>query len=572
MIYKLGTLIDIIGKLNYDEPLFTDTETVGLYGKVRLFQAYQAHWEQAVLVEWPNAIELMALLSSCTSVWHNSHYDLTCLAQETGIRFVPDSFEDTFLAARIAQPQYETYSLDEVMTRCVGYDPYSDAKLDKATLQKSDWGKLVLTPSQLLYAAIDVYHMPAIWEAVKGALHSSSYKLDISTVKSALDFQWNGMPIHSEKLISKYKETEAELATIHMPINANSWQQVRKWLDVEQSDKQALSELALRDGNTKAGDVLKVRQLRKLTSFMEKYDVERVYGKFKPSARSGRLTSDDENVQQIPRKLKCVFGHSKESGRTLIYSDYAQLELRTICSILGVRLMEQLFREGTDLHMYVAHILFGDTATKQDRQVTKTYNFNLLYGGSVNMVRSILITYGFWIEEKVASKHKAKWLNVFPEINKWQQECIARWRNGKLNRTPLGRQYYSKLMTDFMNVMNQGAGAEVAKLALHYFNPWLKEFNKDMEDKALLCNFIHDSFIIDSPDNPEVYQVVAEKLAECMQEAWFEMSKLMKIKDLPMPVDVKVGRNWGDLEEDENVDYSFSLAPYKMLEKVNAGC
>ena len=551
-------------------PLFADTETIGLYGQVRLLQLYQETWDKVILVDTPNILEMMLFIDKHNSVWHNAHYDLTTVQQQSGITWCPKNFEDTFLASRLAQPQFLEYSLDAVMARCIGHDPYAKAGLDKKKLQKSDWSKLVLTDDQLLYAAIDVYYMPQVWDEVCSAITTPSYKLDKLTVRHCLSFQWNGSPVDSKRLFKKYRETEADLAKISMPINANSWQQVRAWLGVDKSDKQFLSELELRDGNERAGNVLKVRKLRKLISFMDKYDKERVIGKFKPSTRSGRLSSDDENKQQIPRALKEVFGYPEDSNRVLIYSDYAQLELRTICAILGVSMMEKLFRAGEDLHGFVAQMLFGDSWTKKDRQVTKTYNFNLLYGGSVGMVCSILITYGLWVEQRAANKHKRKWLNLFPEIDKWQQESTSAFYKGKMNSTPFGRQYKAKLMTDFMNIQNQGAGAEVAKLALHYFTPRLAEYNKSFDaDDAVLCNFIHDSFIIDAPDEPKIYKDISLMLAECMQEAWFEMSKLYKIKDLPMPVDVKVGKNWGDLEEDVNVIYDFTLEPYKMLEKTN---
>ena len=39
-----------------------------------------------------------------------------------------------------------------------------------------------------------------------------------------------------------------------------------------------------------------------------------------------------------------------------------------------------------------------------------------------------------------------------------------------------------------------------------------------------------------------------------MQEGWFELSKCLAIKDLPMPVEVKVGYNWGDIESKEVED------------------
>ena len=566
MIYKIVKLEEI--PVNKDLPLFSDAETCGLYGKVRLYQCYQEGWSHVLLVEWPNEMQLAAFLMQNYTVWHNAHYDITTIQEQTGTRIITPSFDDTFLASRLAQPQYEKYSLDDVIKRTIGTDPYEDAGLDKKVLQKSDWSKLKLTEDQLLYAAIDVKYMPEIWADVSRVIEDTTYILDKSSLCKALDFQWNGMPVDSERVNNEYTRINKELSEIPMPVNANSWQQVRAWLNVDQSDKIFLSNLALR-GNDKARAVLDVRSRRKLLSFLEKYDHDIIYGKFKPSARSGRFTSDDHNLQQIPRALKCIFGYPEDSDRVLIYSDYAQLELRTIAAILDVSLMVEMFRDGTDLHGYVASVLFGEEWTKADRQVTKTYNFNLLYGGSVGMVLSILITYGLLVEERIATRHKRKWLNMFKEIDKWQQQEISLWRKGKLGCTPLGRQYKGKLMTDQMNIKNQGAGAEVAKLALHYFHPWLLEYNKENGTDVKLCNFIHDSYILDAPNDPEIYKPVAIKLAECMQEAWFEMSKLFKVKDLPMPVDVAVGYNWGDIEGDVDNIWDYQLEPYKMLAKVN---
>ena len=567
MIYKIVKLENVI--VDESLPLFTDTETCGLYGKVRLLQCYQRGWPLVLLVEWPNSIQLAAFMLKHYTIWHNAHYDITTVQQQSGTRFVPQKFDDTFLAARIAKPYWVEYTLDATITSVIGYDPYRKAGLEKSKLQKSDWSKPVLTEDQLLYAALDVKYMPEVWDSVCSAADTPVYQLDMSSLRIALDFQWNGMPVDSARLNTEYTKISKELAAIPMPINANSWQQVRKWLNVEQSDKKFLSELALR-GNDKARAVLDVRTRRKLISFLEKYDVDKVIGKFKPSARSGRFTSSDENLQQIPRALKKIFGYPVDSDRILIYSDYAQLELRTICAILAVKLMEEMFRKGIDLHGYVASVLFGENWTKKDRQVTKTYNFNLLYGGSVGMVLSILITYGLLIEERLANRHKRKWLDLFKEIAKWQEKQIAAWRRGDLGSTPFGRKYVGNLMTDQMNIMNQGAGAEVAKLALHYFAPWLSNYNKECGTNVKIANYIHDSFILDAPNDPEVYKPVATKLAECMQEAWFEMSKLYKIKDLPMPVEVSVGFNWGDIEDDDCTNvWDFTLEPQAMYAKVN---
>lgn len=551
------------------QPLFCDTETQGLYGKIRIIQCYQSHWDGVIIIEYPKAHELLTLLTSVQTVWHNAHYDLSCVQNALDMAYPFTEFADTFLLYRLAHPALESYSFDDVCTHVLGYDPYIAAGFDKKVMQKSDWSKPVLDDGQKLYAALDVYHMPAIFEACSGSLDDPSYILDKSTVVTALKFQHNGMPVDPSKLDKHWVAIEKELASIDMPVNANSVPQVRQYLHLEEGQSTAkleLSRMAYKHNNEKAEAVIKVRGLRKLLSFLKKYDVERLKGYFKPSTRSGRLASDHENLQQIPRKLKGIFGYAIDSDRVLVYSDYAQLELRTICAILGVKVMERLFREGKDLHGYVAEILFGSDYTKADRQVTKTYNFNLLYGGSVNMVLGILLTYGTYISEVVANRHKRKWLNLFSEIDAWQQKSISAWRKGKLDSTPLGRHYKGKLMTDQMNIKNQGAGAEVAKLALHYFYPWLEEFNKEHDTDVMLCDFIHDSYILDAPNDPEIYKPVATKLAECMQEAWFEMSKLYKVRDLPMPVEVKVGWNWGDIEEGEGIIYEHNLEGMEMYD------
>lgn len=599
--YRTTDLVSAMAELDNSQPVFADTETCGLYGKIRLLQLYQEQLDDVLLVEWPNVFELMTELNKLNTVWHNSHYDITTAQQTSGTRWVPPEFEDTLYLARLAFPEKEKFSLDEVMEYSLGYDPYTKQGLDKKKLQKTDWSKPVLTDEQLLYAATDVYFMPAVWNNVSQELGSPSYKLDMLTLRRCFDFQWNGMPVDQDRLVDLYETTEQKIQDYNMPINVNSWQQVRPYIGENESDGLALATFALQ-GNERAGNVRAVRKLKKQNSFLKKFEStdSRIYGKFLPSARSGRLTSKDQNLQQLPRSTKGVFGYPEEAGRVLIYADYAQLELRTICAITVCKAMEDLFRQAADLHGYTAEMLFGsldsviekmeakayarrDVVTaqeladirkaaklqrKRERQLSKTYNFSFLYGGGINMLISILIeTANVLLSERQANKDRARWRNLWREIYAWQERGIAAWRKNRLGSTPLGRRYKAKMMTDQLNIENQGAGAEVAKLALHYFGPTLDEAKKD---DAYLVNFIHDSFIVDCPNDPAIYQPIAIKMAEAMQEAWFEMSKLFAIKDLPMPVDVIVGTNWGDIEDDDAPNiWEYSLEGMTMLEKVN---
>ena len=566
--YRFATLAEAAKVIDPKMPLFCDTETCGFYKKIRLLQLMQAGWDEVILVEWPGDFEVASFLSFYDSKWHNAHYDITTVQQLTETRWVPKRFDCTFLLARLAYPTKEKFDLENVLEYVLGYDPYSKQGLNKKALQKSNWDKLILDEDQFLYAATDVFHMPALWEVVKGQVTNQNYTLDKSTLISCLDFQWNGLPVLKDKIFELYESNEARIKELNVPINVNSWQQVRPYIGEDESDDLALARFSMQ-GNTRAKDVREARKLRKQNSFLDKFDTTdgRIYGKFKPSARSGRLTSNDQNLQQLPRATKGVFGYAPEAGRVLIYSDYAQLELRTICAIVNCLLMEELFREGEDLHGYTAKMVFGDEWTKQHRQISKTYNFNLLYGGGIDMIITILLkTVGIMQDQASTYKARARWRNLWREIYAWQERGITDWKKGRLGSTPMGRQYKAKMMTDQLNIENQGAGAEVAKVALHYLKPEL-----DKVEDVFLANFIHDSFIIDCPDDPAIYKPIAILTAEKMQEAWFEMSKLFQIKDLPMPVDVKVGYNWGDIEDDEVEDvWTYQLEPYAMLEKVNA--
>jgi DNA polymerase I-like protein with 3'-5' exonuclease and polymerase domains len=158
------------------------------------------------------------------------------------------------------------------------------------------------------------------------------------------------------------------------------------------------------------------------------------------------------------------------------------------------------------------------------------------------------------MEEKDLYNVKNKWLKLWPRIKEWQKKGFEDWERDRAWETPLGRRYVGKKFTDQLNIMIQGCGADVAKYAFHMICKRLKSFND-----VWINNFIHDSFIITSPNNPDIYKEVSRIVAESMQSSWVEISKYFVIKDLPMPVDVKVGLNWGDIEAGKNIIYSYHL-------------
>jgi hypothetical protein len=550
--YKEVELAEVI--IDHTTPLSFDIETCGLYGRIRLAQFYQPGWPEVLIVNNPNPYELAVLLQNVHFIAHNGHYEVSCIQYATHSKWAPDNLDDTLYLSRLKYFAKLEFSLDQVLDYTLGFDPYAAQGLNKAVLQKSNWDVVVLSESQKLYAATDVYYLPDVWEACKVYKDDISYRLDMLALKYSFDFQGNGMPIIPAEINKKYAKNVAAVQRLDVPINVNSWQQVRPYIGENSSDGLALATFAL-EGNTRAREVQAARKLLKQNSFLDKYtrnEDNRVYGLFKPGARSGRFTSNNENQQQHPRELKECFGYEPGEGMCLTYADYAQLEMRTIASITGDLRMAGVLRANEDLHDFTAKMLFGENFTKAQRQIAKTCNFNLLYGGGAAMLRSILIQQAsLMITIAEANAYKYKWGNIYPAVKAWQKNGIEAYHQGAPWSTPFGRKYKAKLMTDQLNIQNQGAGAEVAKLSMHYMYEEYKDVYEPLGCKYV--NFIHDAHAFENPDDPAIYEPLAALVAKSMQEAWFEFLRSangIRIRDLPMPVDVFVGYNWGRIEKD----------------------
>ena len=83
--------------------------------------------------------------------------------------------------------------------------------------------------------------------------------------------------------------------------------------------------------------------------------------------------------------------------------------------------------------LYEVITLFGENFTKEDRQVTKTCNFNFLYGGGIAVFLNILIkTVEIVMAEGQAGRLRSRWRNLFKEIAGWQEKGATDWRAGKV--------------------------------------------------------------------------------------------------------------------------------------------
>ncbi len=558
------------------EKIFCDTETIGLYGPVRILSIYcpEISLTDVYLYDtkdYPLILMKKRLSEANETTWHNGSYDFNVLGWR------PRDWHDTYILDTILKFNADGHTLDKVARRVYGYDPYedmfannmdvtfegkninfpTDVVYDKKKMQKSTWsGKL--RPSQYAYAALDVYILPTILTSYKIEKAGWSYQLDKAAVV-AFTQMGQKLPIDVEGLQEQRRINQASIDEYNLPINVNSYQQVRPYIGLETSDDDALAQHCA-NGNERACAVRTVRSLRKQISFIDKFlrlndGNDYIKGYLNIGTRSGRSKCANQNLQQVPQVLKKYI----KSKRFMVYVDFAQLELRSLCALIGEPVLEKLFREEADLHSFVRDKLFDSETNISDagrgnslRQIAKIYNFASLYGAGYKTIGKVLTKYtGMQLSESELKTHKATWLGTFPGIKAWHQQNIRHWQKKRVLKTPMGRQYIGKLPTDTNNIMNQGAGAEVAKLAL------IKTVQHSPKPEDILM-FVHDSETGEA-DTLEEAKAMAELMANDMSEAWFKITKFMKISDLPMPINAFIGTDWKTIDDTPIAEYELNV-------------
>lgn len=119
-------------------------------------------------------------------------------------------------------------------------------------------------------------------------------------------------------------------------------------------------------GNPVVDDLLEYRRLVKLETFIkswEKLQVDnRIYPSFNITARTGRTTCKDPNLQNIPQDKNVRNLIEARPGWKILECDLSQVELRVASIFSGDENMQHAYQSGSDLHSKTTTLLFGDTS------------------------------------------------------------------------------------------------------------------------------------------------------------------------------------------------------------------
>ena len=591
----------LVVNLQENIPTFCDTEGGGLYIDIRLVQCYQPEVNsEDVYFYDTDKIDLETIklnLKPLHTVWFNAPYDCGAL------NMTSDKIDDLQKAVKIAYPEFQEYSLD-IVAKKMGLGHFYEG-LNKKELQKARFlPGAYLSHEQKRYAAVDVLILAEIWKdkKVQAVIENNlAYKVDMLSLQYCVEYQQNGIPVHKENLLNQieinkqivednqaridnyiqeefikadtYPQSNGIVYTStwkgkdlnrqwsdwdifntlrQKTFNVNSYQQLRLLFKSDDSDAPFLLR-QISEGNELARWILDCKRAGKQLSYMEgikPYD--KMYTKFKPGgAATGRFTADGGdlpngfNAQQIPRKLKHIFGVPKDSGKILVGADYATLELRLAAAIYEDKNMYDKLMAGADLHTETAKAMIGhDNWTKNDRQNAKPVNFGYTFGmGIATFIEMAFNDYGLVFTEDEAKEFRKKFFDTYPSIAKYHNNIWNKMQQGGyIYTTALGRRTMPNLGTDAINGPVQGSGAECTKLAIHYM------CRENPETVKKIINVVHDSITMCVDDTPEEIKYWSELLSRCMVKGWTEISKcsIMKYKDIPMNIEVGVGYIYGE--------------------------
>lgn len=362
-------------------------------------------------------------------IWHNGKFDVTRLNYCCGIKARVD--EDTEILHYVKISECKGSHKLKMLGPIYLQAPQWDDELDK---YKKAWcraHKVILEefkydmiPTEILIPymqrdCIATYRLREVFEKLAEPGTDWIYRKLIEATNEFVTLELNGVMLDTEYVAKLENELQEELDAANKLLdeavghfwnavqyakdtgakyveafNINSPKQL-KWLlslavgkQLDSTDAatiEALIENA--DAYPKhTQDLLEgIARTRKADKYLKTYVVAmrqnmckdgRVRGSYMlHGTETGRLSSKDPNMQNIPRnkKIKRIF--KAATGRKLVQLDYSQAELRVLGVLSGDDFLIQSYRDGKDLHSNVAQKIFGPEFTDEQRTQCKTINF-----------------------------------------------------------------------------------------------------------------------------------------------------------------------------------------------------
>lgn len=198
------------------------------------------------------------------------------------------------------------------------------------------------------------------------------------------------------------------------------------------------------------------------------------------------------NVQNIPRSQKDVKRAFEPSLDVYLFFDYKAIEVRLLAYYLALGISDYSLRDeiqaGLDPHAQTAKGLFNKSdVSDEERQVGKTLNFSIIYGGGTpTIMRQLGVDYKE--AKRLLDAYHATRPGIKVLRNVINQTLTGR---GYLINTH-GRHLHVQDSHKALNALIQGSAADIMRESVVRVHHNLSEF------KSYIVNIIHDEIMLDA--------------------------------------------------------------------------
>lgn len=489
-----------------------------LYKGIDFFDAV-VHINDTPLIEWAN---------------HNIGFDLPFLASEE--INLNGTLHDTMIAAHVYNNIEPFKDLASLATKYCGIPNTEDVALDKWFKDNgynADNKKYIDVPLEIMtpYVHADIRRTLALFKFYqgKGILNEPAYKLEMDLVPIVARIAARGMHVDVTQAKCEFDKAADAIAQLERRAlqnfgveNLGSSQQIAEALFTRgglvcitktAKGNICLDEAALGKYTHPLVDiVLQHRQISKiagtyLTAILEKSRDSRLFCSLNQvGARTGRFSSSDPNLQNIPRNDETATVNIRKvfvcpPKYKLLSIDLSQIELRILAHYSKEPAMIETLRDRKgDIHTTTAIQMFGEV-NNELRTVAKTLNFAVIYGAGgealVEQLNKALPNKKILLAQ--AKDFKAKFFRGYPLVQQFLWDVQRRIGERGFVSGKSGRRYYCEKDKAYRasNYLIQGESAMLMKRMMVDVETYLADKH------TRLINVIHDEMLFDLHEDEE---------------------------------------------------------------------
>lgn len=537
------------------------------------------------------------LFSALTKIGHNLKFDMESIAKYYGGRIPPGPYVDTLIMTHVLDENLDRYDLKNLVMDWLGVP----RKAEVRSVFYPNLGKAGVDTQSIddvaRYLAKDVWYTHLFARTHLQGLEkfpklTATFLMEMAVYPVLMQMELNGVRIDVALLHNRGAELGVERQRIAEEIwticgeeyaisnphkkrqflfgpKQHGGQGLKPLFFTEKTNTPQLNTETLeyyKETNDLARLFLEWSEKEKLIgTFIEGLESKLVDGRLHTSFNqhrtvTGRLSSNNPNLQQIPRGGLIRGTFIADEDCSLIVADYDQVELRCAAYLSQDAEMIRVFQEGIDIHSQAAAAMYeiDIDAVGEERQVGKTMNFGTLFGAGPTKIATVASTISP-CDIPQAQEFIRRYYEQFSGLSQWKDSMVIKARNtgsrakkrvpyteippwNRKRRLPdlysMDAGEKARAERQVVNAIVQGFAANIMKLALIDLHASLVEGQYPYK---ILLN-VHDEVIMQAPD-AEI-DVALDLLVSTMESVTYNGVPILGT--VPLAAKGGVGKSWSD--------------------------